>query len=98
MGKSIENLNSVTQVGLDLTKTVFQVRRRQGRSGGRAQGVGKGLIEFFGKLPPCLVAKVACSSPHHWARALIGLGHEVRRRCGLANASFRCDGSRTRPS
>ena len=29
-------------------------------------------------LPPCVVAIEACSSAHHWGRALIALGHEVR--------------------
>src|SRR5208337_2190259 len=36
------------------------------------------LIPFFATLPPCVVAMEACSSAHHWGRALIELGHEVR--------------------
>ena len=36
------------------------------------------LIPFFAALPPCVVAMEACSSAHHWGRALIALGHEVR--------------------
>jgi transposase len=36
------------------------------------------LIPFFAELPPCGVAMEACSSAHHWGRALIELGHEVR--------------------
>jgi transposase len=36
------------------------------------------LIPFFVELPPCVVAMEACSSAHHWGRALIALGHEVR--------------------
>ena len=36
------------------------------------------LIPFFAELPPCVVAMEACSSGHHWGRALIELGHEVR--------------------
>ena len=36
------------------------------------------LIPFFAALPPCVVAMEACSSAHHWGRALIELGHEVR--------------------
>ena len=35
------------------------------------------LIPFFAELPPCVVAMEACSSAHHWGRALIELGHEV---------------------
>ena len=33
---------------------------------------------FFAKLPSCLVGMEASGSSHHWARALIKLGHEVR--------------------
>jgi transposase len=70
----------ITTVGLDLAKNVFQVHavsdtgevvvRRALR---RAQ-----VIPFFSKLAPCLVGMEACGTSHHWARELIGLGHEVR--------------------
>ena len=40
---------------------------------GRAQ-----LTPFFAALPPCVEAVEACASAHHWGRALIELGHEVR--------------------
>src|SRR6202044_431136 len=36
------------------------------------------LVPFFAALPPCVVAMEACASAHHWGRALIELGHEVR--------------------
>ena len=36
------------------------------------------LIPLFAELPPCVVAMEARSSGHHWGRALIELGHEVR--------------------
>jgi transposase len=26
------------------------------------------VIEFFGKLPPCLIGMEACATSHHWAR------------------------------
>ena len=64
----------------DLAKNVFQVHgvdgdgevviRRQLR---RAR-----VLPFFAKQPPCLVGMEACATAHHWARQLIGLGHEVR--------------------
>jgi transposase len=73
-------MQEVAVVGLDLAKNVFQVHgiaaggkvivRRQLR---RAQVLG-----FFQGLPGCLVGMEACASAHHWARALIALGHEVR--------------------
>ncbi len=35
-------------------------------------------MPFFSKLPPCLIGMEACGTSHHWARELVGLGHEVR--------------------
>jgi transposase len=70
----------ISTIGLDVAKNVFQVHgidatgdvivRKTLR---RAQ-----LLPFFAKLPPCLVGVEACGTSHHWARELIGLGHEVR--------------------
>jgi transposase len=36
------------------------------------------MIEFFSKLPPCVVALEACGTSHYWGRTLRALGHEVR--------------------
>jgi transposase len=36
------------------------------------------MVEFFAKLPPCLVGMEACGSAHHWARVLQTHGHTVR--------------------
>jgi transposase len=36
------------------------------------------LLEFFGRLPACMIGMEACSGAHHWARELTRLGHEVR--------------------
>ncbi len=36
------------------------------------------MLEFFHKLPGCLVGMEACSGAHYRARELIRLGHEVR--------------------
>lgn len=70
----------ISTIGLDLAKNVFQVH------GVDAEGkvvVRKALrraqvLPFFAKLPPCLVGIEACGTAHHWARELIGLGHDVR--------------------
>jgi hypothetical protein len=72
--------NSITTIGLDLAKSVFQVhccdeagnpvlkkRMRRGQ-----------VLSFFAKLPPCLIGMEACGGAHHWARELQKLGHEVR--------------------
>ena len=80
MGRSITNLSSVTTVGLDLAKHVFQVHSVD--ASGRvvvAKAIRRNkLLEFFASLPPCLVGLEACGSAHHWARELIKLGHDAR--------------------
>ena len=80
MGKSITDLSSVTTVGLDLAKHVFQVHGVNAL--GRvvvAKAIRRNkLLEFFASLPPCLVGLEASGSAHHWARELITLGHEAR--------------------
>jgi transposase len=73
-------METVTTIGLDIAKSVFQVhgisssgevvvRRRLSR--GR-------LLAFFEKLPRCLVGIEACNNSHYWARELLALGHDVR--------------------
>ena len=80
MGKSITDFSSVTTVGLDLAKHVFQVHCVDA-SGcvvvAKAIRRNK-LLEFFASLPPCLVGLEASGSAHHWARELIKLGHDAR--------------------
>jgi transposase len=75
MGKSITDLSSVTTVGLDLAKHVFQVHAID--AFGRVI-VAKDVLAFFAQLPECLVGMEACGSAHHWARELIKLGHDAR--------------------
>ena len=65
---------------MDLAKTVFQVHgvdaagnavvKRQLRRGQ--------VLDFFAKLPPCLVGMEACGTSHHWARELAKLGHTIK--------------------
>ena len=80
MGKSIIDLSSVTTVGLDLAKHVFQVHGVD--ASGRvvvAKAIRRNkLLEFFASLAPCLVGLEASGSAHHWARELITLGHMAR--------------------
>jgi transposase len=80
MGKPILNLSTVTRVGLDLAKRVFQVHAvdAKGEIVVTRKLTRNQLISFFAELPPCVVAMEACASAHHWGRALIELGHEVR--------------------
>lgn len=70
----------VITIGLDLAKHVFQVHGvdQEGRVILRRRLRRAEVVRFFSSLPPCLVGIEACSTAHHWARELIGLGHEVR--------------------
>ena len=43
----------------------------------RKQLRGSQVIAFFEALSPCLIGMEACASAHHWARALVKLGHDV---------------------
>jgi transposase len=69
-----------TTIGLDLAKNVFHVHGvdEQGKVV-VARNLRRGqVIEFFKKVPPCLVGMEACATAHHWARELTGLGHSAR--------------------
>jgi transposase len=70
----------ITTIGLDLAKRVLQVHAvdAAGRVVVRKALRRAQVLPFFAKLPPCLVGMEACGTSHHWARKLIGLGHEVR--------------------
>src|ERR1700730_12972050 len=75
MGRSITDLSSVTSVGLDLAKHVFQVHDVDalGRIVGAKPIRRNKLRQCFASLPPCLVGLEASGSAHHWARELIKL-------------------------
>jgi transposase len=65
---------------LDIAKSVFQVHGVDAEGGVvfRQKLTRARLLNFFGKLDPCLVGIEACGTSHHWARELIRLGHDVR--------------------
>jgi transposase len=70
----------VTTIGLDLAKRVFQAHGvdAAGRTVLRRKLQRGEVLAFFRELPPRLVGIEACSTAHHWAREIRGLGHEVR--------------------
>jgi transposase len=76
MGKSIPDLCSVTTVGIDLAKHVFQVHGVD--ASGRVVVAKAMRRNFFASLPAYLVGLEASGSAHHWARELIRLGHKAR--------------------
>ncbi len=73
-------MQSVTTIGLDIAKSVFQVHGvdAAGQVIIRRQLKRRYVLAFFQKLPPCLVGIEACASSHHWSRELKALGHSVR--------------------
>ena len=73
-------MQTVTTIGLDIAKSVFQVHGvdTEGNVVIRRQIKRRYVLAFFQKLPPCLVGIEACASAHHWSRELQALGHTVR--------------------
>jgi transposase len=73
-------MQTVTTIGLDIAKSVFQVHGvdADGQVVIRRQLKRRYVLAFFQKLPPCLVGIEACASSHHWSRELKALGHRVR--------------------
>src|SRR6202011_3990933 len=73
-------METITTIGLDIAKSVFQVHGvdAQGKVIVRRQLKRRYVLAFFQKLPPCLVGIEACASAHYWARELQALGHTVR--------------------
>lgn len=73
-------MKEVATIGLDIAKEVFQAH------GADAEGATvfnrrirrAELLQFFAKLPHCLVGLEASSTAHYWARSIANLGHEVR--------------------
>lgn len=70
----------ITTLGIDLAKSVFQLH---GVDAVGAVALRKKLrrgtvLDFLGKLEPCLVGLEACATSHYWAREIGALGHEVR--------------------
>ena len=73
-------MRSVTTVGLDLAKHVFQIHAvdADGRIVIATALRRKDVLSFFEALPPCVIGLEACGSAHHWARELVKLGHDAR--------------------
>jgi len=92
-------MQTVTTIGLDIAKSVFQVHGvdAAGQVVIRRQLKRRQVLAFFQRLPACLVGIEACASSHHWARELQLVGHTVRsdatglREALCQTAQERCD-------
>src|SRR5258707_245592 len=73
-------MRTITTIGLDIAKSVFQVHGvdADGDVVVRRQLKRRYVLSFFQKLPPCLIGIEACASSHYWSRELQALGHTVR--------------------
>ena len=79
MTKLTPDYSTVTRVGLDLAKHVFQVHAVDMAGleiDKRPIRRGK-LLDYFAALPPCTIGMEACSSAHHWARQFEAMGHKA---------------------
>ena len=80
---------TVTTIGLDIAKSVFQVHGvdADGQVVIRRQLKRRYVLAFFQKLPSCLIGIEACASSHHWSRELQALGtHCASDAAGLRKA------------
>jgi transposase len=73
-------MQTITTIGLDIAKSVFQVHGVdvEGNVVLRRQLKRRHVLAFFQRLAPCLVGIEACATAHHWSRELQALGHKVR--------------------
>jgi transposase len=73
-------MRTVSTIGLDIAKSVFQVHGidAAGEVVIRRQLKRRYVLAFFQKLPACLIGIEACASSHYWSRELQALGHTVR--------------------
>lgn len=73
-------MTTITTIGLDIAKRVFQVHGADasGRTVLQKKLRREEVLKFFSDLPRCLVGIEACASSHHWAREIAALGHDVR--------------------
>lgn len=71
---------SITTIGIDLAKSVFQVHGADelGKVSLKKQLKRSQMLPFFANLPPCLIGMEACGSAHFWARKLEQFGHTVK--------------------
>lgn len=71
---------SITVIGLDLAKSVFQVHgiNAEGEVVVRRKLSRSRVLAYFNQLEPCLVGMEACATAHYWGRELRALGHDVK--------------------
>jgi transposase len=73
-------METISTIGLDIAKRVFQVHGvdAKGRVVMQKQLRREDVLDWFGKLEPCLVGMESCATSTWWAREIGKLGHDVR--------------------
>ena len=71
---------TITMIGLDTAKSVFQVHGvdADGKPQLKRKLQREDVIPFFEQQERCTVVLEACGAGHHWARMLTQLGHEAK--------------------
>jgi len=77
-------------VGVDTAKQVFQVHWVDVETGEvfNKQIKRAKFLDHFANKAPCLVGMEACGGSQHWARRLMGMGHQVKLMPGKAVKAF----------
>ncbi len=67
-------------IGMDIAKINFQVHgaTKEGKKIYNRKLNRKNVLNFFAKIPKCIIAMEACGGAHYWGRELTKLGHDVR--------------------
>ena len=67
---------NIKRVGIDLAKQVFQVHGvdSQEKAVLRKQLRRAQMLDYFKKMPPCLIGMEACSSAHYWGQRITKVG------------------------
>lgn len=73
-------MSKITTIGLDIAKNSFAAHGFDecGKTVLKKELKRGQILAFFARHEGCLVGIEACASAHHWARAITGLGHDVR--------------------
>jgi transposase len=73
-------MKEISTIGLDIAKRVFQVHGvdDRGRVVVRKKLSRSELLEWFGKIAPCLIGIESCATSTYWAHEIGKLGHSVK--------------------
>jgi transposase len=71
---------TITTIGIDLAKNVFQIHGVDGSGKAvlKKQLRRNQVLTYFIKLTTCTIGMEACGGAHYWARKLSAMGHTVK--------------------